>query len=118
MHGPIADQQDRIRLGGFGPSVQGQGLDLRLDAELLAEDHLGQAGTGSRSLIQGEGPNLTQGHAAVEFDAQHRAVCGDAGIRHDHVIRVGKRLDRRDQGHIQPTLLQFVRQSARHIQQQ
>ena len=114
-HPPIADQQHRIgRTVGRG-GADGQRLHGRRQAETLLQPDPHQGRAGARSFVQRQPADLRQRHAAIEPDAPHRALAGDAGVGDDRRAGIAEILDRGHQGHVQSPRRQGVGQPAGQI---
>ena len=64
-----------------------------------AKSHQGLASP--RSFVQRQAADLFQGDAAVEHDAPHRAVAGDAAVGDDRAAGAAEVFDRRNQGDVE-----------------
>ena len=116
MHGPIADQQHGIGVARFEPVADRQRLQLRLDSKSFAEQNPHQCRAGPRTFVERQPADPLRRHAAKQLHAQHRPAAGNASVRHDPIIGILKKLDRRNQRHIQAARRQPIGQPAGQIE--
>ena len=83
--------------------------------QMLAEPYLHQGRAGARSFVQRQAADPFQGNAAVEHDAPHWAVAGDAAVGDDRAARVAKIFDRGNQGNVEAAFGQAFGQPAGQV---
>ena len=116
---PIADQQHRVGVGVVERGADRQRLQLAASAPNRSSSRICTSATLVREPSSSASVRIcSDRHAAEQLHAQHRPAAGDAGVGDDRVVGILKKLDRRNQRHVELAGGQAIGQPAGQVEHQ